>query len=324
MTEKVVAKFNEWIKYLYQSNKPPVPEYALEIVRAQLSKRYGATATADINVTKIARALREINFEEYYGKEDQIQEALDSKAIPEISPKCQEKMKQLLVAMQPSYIKHSRQSHISFNYVMYKICQQFEQKAILPFIKLQISSDKLYRYDRVWHLICDDMKWFFIRSDPTLCSKTPVSTPLMISLTGNDVLVDRDMEEWTPEEVLKLQKGLEKKLSLEQLAVGHNRSLKNIEAQLKVLVINYHESKEHNLEGIKLLTGLAEDVIVDVISRHETRKSRQLTGVSSKQAVAAVPAVGAVPAQGQSQQETIIEILKDIQTMMRYLVSKHG
>lgn len=114
---------------------------------------------------------------------------------------------------------------------------------------------------------------------------------------------------------------------MEQLAVGHNRSLKNIEAQLKVLVINYHESKEHNLEGIKLLTGLSEDVIVDVISRHETRKSRQLTGVSSKQAVAATAAaaVAAVdPAQGQSQQETIIEILKDIQTMMRYLVNKHG
>lgn len=318
MTEKVVAKFNEWIKYMYQSSsKPPVPEYALEIVRAQLGKRYG---NSEINLIMVARALREINFEMYYGKEDQILDALDAKAIPEISPKCQEKMKQLLVAMQPSYLKHTKQNHISFNYVMYKICQQFEQTAILPFIKLQISSDKLYKYDRVWHLICDEMKWFFIRSDPTLCSKTPVSTPLMLSLTGNDIVVDRDLEEWTPEEILKLQKGIAKKLSLEQLAVGHNRSLKNVEAQLKALVINYHESKEHNLEGIKLLTGLTEEVIVDVISRYETRKSRQSTDsvVSSRTKV--------VPKQQQQQssQETIIEILRDIQTMMRHLVSKHG
>lgn len=337
MTEKVVAKFNEWIKYMYQSNKPAVPEYALEIVRAQLSKRYGAVSTvgevgtvntSDINTNKIARALREINFEMYYGKEDQILEALDAKAIPEISPKCQEKMKQLLVAMQPSYLKHSRQNHISFNYVMYKICQQFEQKALLPFIKLQISCDKLYRYDRVWHLICDDMKWFFIKSDPTLCSKTPVSTPLMMSLSGNDIIVDRDLEEWTPEEILKLQKGVERKLSLEQLAVGHNRSLKNVEAQLKLLVINYHESKEHNLEGIKLLTGLAEDVIVDVISRHETRKSRQSTGsVVSSRSRLPLQQQQQQPQQQQqkqSQEETIIEILRDIQTMMRYLVNKHG
>jgi len=318
MTEKVVAKFNEWIKHL--SNKSPVPEYALEIVRAQLGKRYGTYGTLDSN--KIARALREINFEMYYGKEDQILEALEAKAVPEISPKCQEKMKQLLVAMQPSYLKHSKQCHISFNYVMYKICQQFEQKAILPFINLQISSDKLYRYDRVWHLICDDMKWFFIRSDPTICSKTPVSSPLIMSLPGNDITVDRDLEEWTPEEVLKLQKGVEKKLSLEQLAVGHNRSLKNVEAQLKILVINYHESKEHNLEEIKLLTGLAEDVIVDVISRHETRKSRQITdGARSRQGHRQEKEE---QVQDQQSQETIIEILKDIQTMMRYLVNKHG
>lgn len=303
MTEKVVAKFNEWIKYLYQSNKPLIPEYALEIVRAQLNKRYG-TAQQEGSTTKIARALREINFEMYYGKEDQILEALDAKAIPEISPKCQEKMKQLLIAMQPSYLKHSKQSHISFNYVMYKICQQFEQNALLPFIKLQISNDKLYRYDRVWHLICDDMKWFFIRSDPTICSKTPASTPLMMSLSGKDITVDRDLEEWTPEEIQKLQMGIEKKLCLEQLAVGHNRSLKNVEAQLKAMVINYHESKEHNLEAIKLLTGLTEEAVVDIISRHETRKSR-------------------APPKKSSTDETL-EVLKDIQTMMRHLVNKYG
>ena len=302
MTEKVVAKFNEWIKYLYQSNKPQIPEYALEIVRAQLNKRYGNAPQA--SASNIARALREINFEMYYGKEEQILEALDAKAIPEISPKCQEKMKQLLIAMQPSYLKHSKQSHISFNYVMYKICQQFEQNALLPFIKLQISNDKLYRYDRVWHLICDDMKWFFIRSDPTMCSKTPLSTPLMMSLSGNDVTVDRDLEEWTPEEIQKLQMGIEKKLCLEQLAVGHNRSLKNVEAQLKAMVINYHESKEHNLEAIKLLTGLAEEVVVDIISRHETRKSRAPTKKSGT--------------------DETLEVLKDIQSMMRHLVNKYG
>jgi hypothetical protein len=155
------------------------------------------------------------------------------------------------------------------------------------------------------------MKWFFIRSDPTICSKTPVSSPLILTLPGNDIIVDRDLEEWTPEEIVKLQKGVEKKLTLEQLAVGHNRSLKNVEAQLKALVINYHESKDHNLEDIKLLTGLAEDVIVDVISRHETRKSRLSTDVGKSRT--------------QGQQDSIIEILKDIQTMLRQLVkSSHS
>ena len=69
---KVVVKFNQWIKNLYQSNKLPIPEYATEIVRAQIHKRYGSTNISDMNDTKIARLLREINFEEYYGKEAEI------------------------------------------------------------------------------------------------------------------------------------------------------------------------------------------------------------------------------------------------------------
>jgi len=315
MTSKVVAKFDEWLNVLQQTHQLPVPEYALEIVKAQLHKRYGAAT--DMNVTKIARALREINFEEYYDKEDQILGALEMKALPEISPKCQEKIKQLLLAMQPSYIKHSKHNHISFSYVMYKICQQFELNALLEFIKLQISHEKLYKYDRVWHLICDDMKWFFIKSDPTICTQTPVSSPLMMGLGTNiHVTLDRDLEEWLPEEVLKLQKGVEKKLTLEQLAVGHNRSLKNIESQLKALVVEYHDSKTHNLESIKALTGLPEEIIVDVISRHETRKSR----APKNQLVPEPPKKEPT----KNTDKEILEVLKDIQTMMRYLISKVG
>jgi len=323
---KVVVKFNEWIKNLYQANKLPVPEYAIEIVRAQINKRYGSTNISDLNDTKIARLLREINFEEYYGKEAEILQALDTKAIPDISHKCKERMKQLLNDMQPAYLKHSKNSHISFNYVMYKICQQFEQKALLPFIKLNISPEKLYKYDRVWHLICDEMKWYFIKSDPTICSTTPQSTPLLMGLGMNvNVQLDRDLETWSDVEVLKLQKGIEKQLSLEQLAVGHNRSLKNIESKLKALAIEYHESKEHSLESIKTLTGLPEETIVDAISRHETRKSR-VPVVKNPILPLEKECESPRPTKRKSSEDMkeVLEVLKDIQTMMRYLVNKHG
>jgi hypothetical protein len=237
-------------------------------------------------------------------------------------------MKQLLNDMQPAYQKHSKNSHISFNYVMYKICQQFEQKALLPFIKLNISHEKLYKYDRVWHLICDEMKWYFIKSDPTICSTTPQTTPLLMGLGMNvNVQMDRDLEEWSATEILKLQKGIEKQLSLEQLAVGHNRSLKNIESKLKALAIEYHESKEHSLESIKTLTGLLEETIVDAISRHETRKSRapalkNIIQPIEKEKESESPR----PAKRKSSEDMkdVLEVLKDIQTMMRYLVNKHG
>jgi hypothetical protein len=110
---KVVAKFNEWIKALYQLNALPVPDYALEIIRAQIHKRYGALT--DMNESKIARVLRDINFEEFYNKEPEILQSLEMKAVPEISPKFKERIKQILIDMQPAYQKHTRTSRISFN-----------------------------------------------------------------------------------------------------------------------------------------------------------------------------------------------------------------
>jgi hypothetical protein len=135
--------------------------------------------------------------------------------------------------------------------------------------------------------------------------------------TNVQVALDRDLEEWLPEEVLKLQKGVEKKLTLEQLAVGHNRSLKNIENRLKELVIEYHNSKQYNLERIKALTGLREELIVDVISRHETRKSRAPKNQMKEEKIE--------PAKEETNKHSykeILEVLKDIQTMMRYLINK--
>jgi low affinity Fe/Cu permease len=111
--------------------------------------------------------------------------------------------------------------------------------------------------------------------------------------------------------------GIEKQLSREQLAVGHNRSLKNIEAKLKALVVDYHETKEHNLESIKKLTGLEEEAIVDTISRYETRKSRNTIVKSVEQQAPTKQEKG-------NDMKDVLEVLKDIQTMMRYLITKVG
>lgn len=320
--EKVVAKFNEWLKQLYQTQSA-IPDYAMDIVKTQIHKRYGDTV--DMNEAKVARILRDIEFVDYYGKEPEIMASLDAKAIPEITPKCKEKMKQLLISMQPAYQKHSRKNNISFNYVMYKLCQQFDQKALLPYLKINISHEKLYRYDRTWHLICDDMKWFFIKSDPTICTQTPQQSPLLLSFKTNTIdQVDRDLEIWDADEIEKLQKGIAHKLTLEQLSIGHNRSMKNIEAKLKSLVTMYHDSKTHDLESIKTLTGLSEMVIVDAISRHELKKNRQQQGQSQQQQQQQQP-VYQEQQQQQSPKKTkdeILTVLKDIRHLLQLLVAK--
>jgi hypothetical protein len=225
-------------------------------------------------------------------------------------------MKQLLIAMQPTYLKHCKNNHISFHYVMYKICQQFEQKDLIPFIKLQISHEKLYKYDRIWHLICDDMKWFFIKSDPIICSLSPQSTPLLLGLNGPTV--DRDLENWEPDEIIKLLKAIDQKHTLEQIALAHNRSPKNIESQLKNIILEKHDAKTHTVEELIKLTGLTEETIVDAIMRHETRKNRIVnTRKKESREQKEEPKIDT-----NDTMKEMLSVLKDIQGMMRYLVSK--
>jgi len=311
--EKVITKFNEWLRKLYELNSPPIPQYVLEIVRTQIHKRYGMVHIPDMTESKIARLIRDIDFADFYGREKEILESLEYKAVPEITVKSKEKMKQLLIAMQPTYLKHCKNNHISFHYVMYKICQQFEQKEIIPFLKLQISHEKLYKYDRIWHLICDDMKWFFIKSDPIICSLSPQSTPLLLGLNGPTV--DRDLENWEPDEIIKLLKAVDQKHTLEQIALAHNRSPKNIESQLKTIILEKHDAKTHNVEDLIKLSGLAEEIIVDAIMRHEMRKNRGIDNPKKK-------ITESKPQESVDTLKEVLTVLKDIQGMMRYLVGK--
>ena len=315
--EKVIEKFNEWLKNLYEINSPPIPKYVLEIVRAQIHKRYGMIHIPDMTETKIARLIRDIDFVDFYGKEKEILESLEFKAIPEITIKSKEKMKQLLISMQPSYVKHCKDNRISFNYVMYKICQQFELKEIIPFIKLQISHEKLYKYDRLWHIICDDMKWFFMKSDPIICMLSPQSTPLLLGLKGPTV--DRDLDPWANEEEIKLLKGIEEGHTLEQISLAHNRTIKNIESQLKQIVTEKYEAKSHSVEELIKLTGLSEDIIVDTIMRYETRKNRAL---SIKKKDKKMEQKEHNNNNNNNNNNEILTVLKDIQGMLRYIVSK--
>jgi hypothetical protein len=170
------------------------------------------------------------------------------------------------------------------------------------------------------------MKWFFIKSDPTICTSSPKTTPLLMGINMNNQM-DRDLEEWQPLEIIKLQNGIEKKLTLEQLAVGHNRSLKNIEAKLKSMVTEYYDSKEHDLESIKLLTGLSEEIIVDTISRHEFKKSRynEQEQKEKKDYKEQKDHKDHKEQKTPKNNETeILFLLKDIHAMLRYLIEKNG
>jgi hypothetical protein len=318
--EKLIQKFNQWLHKVYEVNSPPIPQYVLEIVRTQIHKRYGMIHIPDMTETKIGRLLRDIEFTDFYGREKEILDSLEYKAIPEITTKSKEKMRQLLIAMQPTYNKHCKTNSISFNYIMYKICQMFEQKDLLPFLKLNLTHEKLYNYDRIWHLICDDMKWYFIKSDPIICSLTPQTTPLLLGLNGPPI--DRDLENWLPEEVIRLLKGVEQGLTNEQLALGHNRSVKNIESQLKQLIIEKHEAKTHSVEELIRLTGLVEEVVVDTIMRHETRRNRSIKKKDPKTIENTIVPDSATNANNAETMKELLIVLKDIQGMMRYVVSK--
>jgi len=306
MSECISNKFNSWLNKLYELHQPPIPQYVLEIVKTQINKRYGFLHIPDMTEAKIARLLSDIDFVDYYGKEKEILEALEFKTLPEITVKSKEKMKQYLVNMQVVFNKHN--IRLPFKYIMYKLCQQFEQKMLIPFLTLELSHEKLYKYDKIWRLISDEMRWFFIKSDTTVCKSTHSQPILGLKSPSSD----RNSEPWSVDEKINVLKGVSKGLTLEQIALAHNRTQKNIETQLKNIVIEKHETKTHSVEDLIKLTGLPEEVIVDAITRYETRKNRPLETVIEN----------VNEGKEKDNESEILSVLKDIQGMLRYIVSK--
>lgn len=78
---------------------------------------------------------------------------------------------------------------------------------------------------------------------------------------------------WRDTEALKLLTSIQKKKSIETIAMEHERTVGGIRAQINRMAVDYHFNDQRPMEEIQKYTGLTKEAIEDAIRRQEVRNS---------------------------------------------------
>ena len=62
--------------------------------------------------------------------------------------------------------KGKRKNFLSYAYTTYKSCELLGYTEFLPFLQLLKAPQNLKRADDLWELICQDLKYEFIKTTP--------------------------------------------------------------------------------------------------------------------------------------------------------------
>jgi hypothetical protein len=86
---------------------------------------------------------------------------------PKMSKELENELIRKFEEIQAPFEKHKppeRKNFISYNYCIYKFCQELGQDQILEFLPLLKSREKLHQMDKIYSKICAELGWKFIPS----------------------------------------------------------------------------------------------------------------------------------------------------------------
>ena len=78
-------------------------------------------------------------------------------------------------------------------------------------------------------------------------------------------------QSWDDEEVVKLLTSIQKKKSVQEIAVEHGRTEGGITAELRKLAADYHYNDKRSMEEIQKYTGLSQVVIEKTIAKRANK-----------------------------------------------------
>jgi hypothetical protein len=123
-------------------------------------------------------------------------------------------------------------------------------------------------------------------------------------------------EPWTEEDIKQLLDDVKNKLSHEEIATKHERSVGGIRARLKELAADYYFNNELPVDKIQKYTGLTVEEISDCISKRQW-KMDNATPKKSKAQPSQQILQNQPTQQDTSELKEMLVVLKDIQSMMK-------
>ena len=163
---KRINHFNEWLAQLQAKETTEIPQDVFDQILVELKKER-ILNLQDIKQRKIREILKKLKLNKYYEHVSHITHRLNGQNAPIMSREVEEKLRFMFKEIQPSFVKHcpsDRNNFLSYSYVLYKFCELLELDEYLRYFPLLKNRDKLYAQDKIWELICKDLRWGYIKS----------------------------------------------------------------------------------------------------------------------------------------------------------------
>lgn len=163
---KKINHLNEWLAQFQAKETTEISQAVLDQIRAELRKER-LTDMSKVKPSKLKEVIKKLKLNRCYDHVAHILNRLNGISAPVLSREIEEKLRFMFKEIQFSFVKHcpkKRSNFLSYSFVLYKFCELLELDEYLPCFPLLKSREKLYMQDKIWHKICEDMGWEFIRT----------------------------------------------------------------------------------------------------------------------------------------------------------------
>ena len=163
---KRVNHFSEWLSSIQAKETIEVPEVVLSQVRTKLLEER-VENLASVSVQRVREVLKKLKLRKYYEHVQLITCRITGAQPPRMTPEMEERIKSCFMAASASFQRHcppERKNMISYQSVLYKLCQLLGYEDFMPYFTLLKCSDKMNKVDSLWKKICEDWDWDFIPS----------------------------------------------------------------------------------------------------------------------------------------------------------------
>ena len=163
---KRINHFNEWLAQFQAKESTEIPDLVYNQILMELKKER-IENMATLQPPKLREILKRLKLNKYYEHVPHIINRLNGVPAPIMTRNTEEKLRTMFKEIQTPFMKHcpkDRKNFLSYSYVLHKFVELLGLDEFLPCFPLLKSREKLLQQDRIWKLICQELKWEFIKS----------------------------------------------------------------------------------------------------------------------------------------------------------------
>lgn len=160
---KRINHFNECLSQFQAKESTDIPLALYEKIKKEVNKMKINIESLDKEILK--SILKKLNKSKYYEHAPYIINKLNNLPPPTMTRENEDKLRSMFKEIQGPFMEirpDERKNFLSYNYVLYKMCELLELDVYLSCFPLLKSVEKLHNQDVLWEKICRKLRWHFI------------------------------------------------------------------------------------------------------------------------------------------------------------------